>query len=1232
MTTPEPERRLEELFAIAVDLDPSERDAFIARHCSDDPDVGAELLALLREDDDGTKEFLRSPVLANADGPAPDDSTVSAPLPQRIGRFRILDKIGEGGMGSIYLAEEDGPLRRKLALKIVKLGMNTRRVVARFEAEQRAIERMDHPCIAKVFGGGATENGRPFFVMEYAPGLPITDWCDRERLGIRERVQLFLDVCDAVQHAHVKGVIHRDLKPSNILVTEENGKPTPKIIDFGIARAVEPDKNDSTLDAPTRHGEVVGTSNYMSPEQAVAADDIDTRTDIYSLGAVLYELLVGAQLFDDIAGRPLPEVQRILTTMEPVSPSSRLLLLGDRVAGIARSRRVMPTGLAVSLRGDLDWVVMHAIDRDRRTRYATAEGLADDLRNHLANVPVSVGPPKLSYRAQRFYRRNRLAVGLGVAALVLLIAGLVVTISASREASRQRDEARLSESLALAAQGEAVAAQEEAVAATKEATAAEERARRAEQYAEDRQRDAERETAQAQEVTGFLVDMLSLANTGVMLEGEIDVTVRALLEESGPRVGEVFAGAPKSELLLRRTIGRAFHSLGALDLADEHLRRSLALIEQEENVPVDELFDTMWRLAEIDRDLDGRESFAFGYRAGLIGADWIAETHARLGGAVRELWESAGTAHPLDIRDLFEDTRMIADEDLPPFHPHWNVLATIYGFLGDQLGRRLGRHASPNDRYADDFGFIVGWPLLEEALRIDRETLPKAHPDFIRRLSWLVSLYLDRENFDLAEEPATEALAFYERALPEGHWMRARAAGMLGECWSGHGEHEAAEELLVASHDIIVASRGRLGRASLESASRLVRHYQRINADDLAWRYRRQVAHALAFSSHAPNQWSQKRLAFGPQHSGLMEALDEVDLVVAGNARWHGLTRGEANRLTALVSFIIEQRRAQLSDIDPLSVVIGRQYVQWASMLGNRSIAVTTRFCNEAIALLEKQRERLGHDLAQARTELGLLAWRRDLLADAEREFAAALDDYRASLGPTAPETLQCELDLASMRLRRAPTADLEGSFVETWQLCVTTFGTAHDLSNSALSNVVTLHEELGHAEWAAPYIETHLRGRRPGHRVVSMLNTPEWMALRSTVFAPDLYERALASTHQLAAENSYAGYGRLAIGVGHYRVGQYDQALTHLELSEAERRSWLDVVFLTLTHLALGNVEAAQEWRGVWLEMDDAARRSGRRHHSRYATELELAWAEAFGPDARDEDVADVASPATQR
>lgn len=358
---------------------------------------------------------------------------------KNIGRYRVVERIGEGGFGAVYLAEQTEPVRRQVALKIIKLGMDTEQVIARFEAERQALAIMDHPHIAKVFDAGATEAGRPYFVMELVKGIPITAYCDNNRLTITDRLTLFLSVCDAVEHAHQKGIIHRDIKPSNTLVTLQGTTPVPKIIDFGVAKATTQRLTEKTLF--TGFSEFVGTPEYMSPDQiSISGMDVDTRSDIYSLGVLLYELIVGKTPFDarTLRAASYEEMRRMIREVDPLVPSARLKLLEDDLESICTHRRTEPAGLARRLRGDLDWIVTRALEKDRARRYQTASALADDLRRHLNNQPVLAGPPNVSYKLSKFVRRNRLTVIAASLVAVATLAGLSLVAVGFVQATRAK--------------------------------------------------------------------------------------------------------------------------------------------------------------------------------------------------------------------------------------------------------------------------------------------------------------------------------------------------------------------------------------------------------------------------------------------------------------------------------------------------------------------------------------------------------------------------------------------------------------------------------------------------------------------------------------------------------------------------------------------------------------------------------------------------------------------------
>jgi serine/threonine protein kinase/Flp pilus assembly protein TadD len=381
-----------------------------------------------------------------------ENKTIEINLPvtekpgDKIGHYKLLQQIGEGGCGMVYMAEQEEPVRRRVALKVIKLGMDTKSVIARFEAERQALAMMDHPNIAKVLDAGATETGRPFFVMELVRGIKITEYCDQNNLSTRERLGLFIQVCHAIQHAHQKGIIHRDIKPSNILVTLHDGVPVPKVIDFGIAKATQGRLTDQTLF--TAFEQFIGTPAYMSPEQAeMSGLDIDTRSDIYALGVLLYELLTGQTPFDPktLVASGLDQMRRTIREQEPQRPSTRLSTMVDSdLTTTAKHRQTDAPKLIHLLRGDLDWIAMKALEKDRTRRYETANGLATDVQRYLSNDPITARPPSSLYRFQKLIRRNKLAFAAGAAVAAALILGTTISTALfiqERKARKRADEA-----------------------------------------------------------------------------------------------------------------------------------------------------------------------------------------------------------------------------------------------------------------------------------------------------------------------------------------------------------------------------------------------------------------------------------------------------------------------------------------------------------------------------------------------------------------------------------------------------------------------------------------------------------------------------------------------------------------------------------------------------------------------------------------------------------------------
>ncbi|EEF62965.1 serine/threonine-protein kinase [Pedosphaera parvula] len=439
--------RLKEIFSLALlRKSPSEQECYLAEACHGDAELRRQVESLLQAHEQAG-EFLGQA------GKLLPSSFRAECAGAMIGRYKLLELIGEGGFGTVWMAEQVEPVRRRLALKVIKPGMDTKQVLARFEAERQALAMMDHPSIARVFDGGATDNGRPYFVMELVRGIRITDYCDANKLSTRERLLLFIQVCQAVEHAHQKGIIHRDLKPSNVLVTEVDGAPVPKVIDFGVAKAMQARLTELTLF--TGLHQMIGTPSYMSPEQAgLGALDMDTRSDIYGLGVLLYELLTGQTPLTkeefDKAG--LDEIFRLVRERDPQKPSTRLsALTREELTTVAAQRQAEPAKLNRLLTGDLDWIVMKALEKDRRRRYENASSLASDLVRHLNNEPVMARPPSNMYRLQKAWRRNQTVFASAIMIALVLVSTTGISVWQAIRATRAETLAkqRLAESEAI---------------------------------------------------------------------------------------------------------------------------------------------------------------------------------------------------------------------------------------------------------------------------------------------------------------------------------------------------------------------------------------------------------------------------------------------------------------------------------------------------------------------------------------------------------------------------------------------------------------------------------------------------------------------------------------------------------------------------------------------------------------------------------------------------------------
>jgi non-specific serine/threonine protein kinase/serine/threonine-protein kinase len=674
-------------------------------------------------------------------------------------------------MGEVWLAEQREPVHRQVAIKVIKAGMDSAQVVARFEAERQALAMMDHPAIARVFDGGTNAQGRPYFVMEYVKGEPITTYCDRHLLSTRERLELFIQVCEGVQHAHQKGVIHRDLKPSNVLVTIQDERPVPKIIDFGVAKATAHSLTERTL--VTELGALVGTPEYMSPEQAeMGGLDIDTRTDIYALGILLYELLTGALPFErkNLQQAGMADIQRIIRERDAPRPSARVTQMGDASQEAAKNRRTVPSKLMGELRRDLDWIALRAIEKDRTRRYQTANALAADVRRHLNNEPVLARAPSAAYRAQKFVRRHKGAVAAAAAVLLALVAGVV---AASLGMLRARESERV----------------------------------------------AVREAASARAVTDFLVSLFEV-NDPSEARGRA-ITASEMLSRGAKQIDGALADQPEVRARMLATLGKVYSGLGlyreAEPLAEEGLKTSRRVLGAEHPdtlLAMNTLANLYWYEERLD-EAEALYTELIATRRRVDGPEAAVTLRVQYDlMSLYALQERYPEAERLGKQTLEAQRRLLGDE-----HPHtlgtMHNLASVY-----HRQKRYGESARINETVLEQYrrkrgndhpetidsihNLATSYQYMgrkEDAEKLYREAIERservrgaAHPYTANSAALLGSLLTEQRRFDEAERLLSSAYRTQADVLGEKHSKTRLSAKGLADLYEAWGKPEAARE------------------------------------------------------------------------------------------------------------------------------------------------------------------------------------------------------------------------------------------------------------------------------------------------------------------------------------------------------------------------------------------------------------------------------------------------------
>jgi serine/threonine protein kinase len=947
------------IFNEAIELpSPDERAAYLDRACAGDAMLRSRVEALLRAHDHAG-QFLGDKTAAES----PEASQVERPSTM-IGPYKLLEQIGEGGMGLVFVAEQQHPIRRRLALKVIKPGMDSRQVIARFEAERQALALMDHPNIAHVIDAGMTPSGRPFFVMELVKGEPITEYCDANKLSPRDRLKLFLDVCQAVQHAHQKGIIHRDLKPSNILVSSHDGTPVVKIIDFGVAKAIGQQLTDKTV--YTQFAFLIGTPQYMSPEQAGQSGlDIDTRSDIYALGVLLYELLTGTTPFtkERLEKAAFDEIRRIIREEEPPKPSTRLSESKESLPSISALRHTEPSQLTKLVQGELDWIAMKALDKDRNRRYATANAFASDIQRYLADEPVLACPPSAGYRLRKFLRRNRGSAFAASLVLLALVAGIIGTTWGLVRANKARDDEAEQRSIAQDNERKALAA----AVAEKKATEA-----------------ARLRTAETQAVLDFVeTKVLAAARPkGQEMGLGHDVALRKAIEAAVPFVGKSFVTEPLIEARLRLTLGTSFRYLGEPSKAMEQFQRARALFSEHlgPNHP-----DTLKTIAGIalmhallgqdDKSLPLR-ILVFEQRKLQFGADHtetisaminLANSHASLG----------QHASALSLR---KETLELARSKFGPNHPDvflcMSNLANSHEAMGEQ-GEAL--------------------KLREEALalRTAHPDIGPEHPDTILSMNNLAVSYNAHGRHQEALALRQKTLDLAMKQLGPDHPDTLNKLHNIAFSHAALGDHHKALEIRLQTLE--------RRKAHPQIGPNHPDTFRSMHA--LALTYSALGRHEEALNLHRETQVLRAK-KLGPPHSETLRSLKEVALCL------EDLNRG-ADAVTEVDEFV---RLAAAQQIDPklMADLLELRIRHFAK-------AADAAACQATAAMWEKMNKSDADSLffaARLRAVAAKVAGQDVQTATSEADRAMAWLEKAVAAGFSSSDSLRTHADLSSIRER----------------------------------------------------------------------------------------------------------------------------------------------------------------------------------------------------------------------
>lgn len=1065
-------------------------------------------------------------------------------LPGRLGQYRILERLGEGGMGIVFLAEQENP-RRRVALKIIKSGFDFPRLVRRLEFEAHVLARLQHEGIAQIIESGvaATDIGpQPFLVMEYVEGQPLTAFARQRGLSTRERLKLMVEICQAVHHAHQRGVIHRDLKPGNILVTKE-GKA--KILDFGVAALTDVGAEPGTM--YTQAGPFVGTLPYMSPEQlGEQMAPVDIRADVYALGIIAYELLTGVVPYD-VSGRSVPDAVRIICEDEP-SP-------------ISRYNR--------ALRGDVQRLIAKAIDKDRDRRYPSADAFADDILRYLRDEPIRACGDSAIYVLRKYVRRHRWVAAMSALCILFLAAFAVyagIQARVQRRLAERESEARRAANAALQAARDA---ESEAQAARQQA----ENARRTEVRF---RRVAESEADRAMAVTDFLVDMLGLADPDMAQTPDRDI--ESMLRHASRSVAERFAGQPEAERTLRLVIGRAFAALGEPEFARVHLDAALRLTRR--YFPNDDkrLYEVLWPHFHVLHDLNDIAAHNEGYEIQTLGRNILRTRHAELGSLLDQFTSFMSVDYEAErAEEVFDRILSLSRSVFAENDPDWLTLADQLYLCAYRLGYRA--HPGPASRY------------LREALAIQRRQLPETHTRIVRTLGLLIPYTLSAGNAADAEQLARETLALLGRVLPGDHWYITVHEARHAACLVPLGCFDEAEGILRSSLRRLIAARGEFSTYVGETHKSLISLYEAWGREDEAERERFALARCLAGSPLLPmmtnltiNWITSAAPAFGPQRQELLKAVEtlENDLAKA------------SSRSRASIERFLELRRSTLPDDHPLTAVLADIMTHRVARTGpNVPVELLLKMLQEAYAWDQMSSWRHSRKSAQTRWYLSRFLLTLERFREAEALAHEAIDimlnhpdqDYGL---------LAISMVLYGQTLLGQGRAEEALNPIEYgYQSLLNTNGVTDPNLAASLGALLRVWMAMGHVDKASEVASIHLQRLLDEGAGAGVLDDAAWAVATQAGLEHDAYLAAYEVSRLSVDLTPQDPYHLNTLGAVETRLGRYADAERTLLTSHAMARETnpFDPCLLAITLAHTGRMLEACHWLELARNMLPAVR-----------------------------------------